>query len=66
MVKKVVGKISREMNRETVNLSEPKTESGSRLRGPKTESSSRLRGPKTISAAGKQEIKGSYQIDEDI
>ena len=44
MARKVVGKISREMNREMVNYSGPKTPSGAKLRGPQKISAPRSEG----------------------
>jgi len=60
VARKVVGKISREMNREMVNNSGPKTPGGARLRE-----------PQKVSAPRSEGIGGVYrdkadQYDEDI
>ena len=44
MTRKVVGKISREMNREMVNSSGPKTPSGANLREPQKITAPRSKG----------------------
>ena len=44
VARKVVGKISREMNREMVNYSGPKTPSGAKLREPQKISAPRSEG----------------------
>lgn len=55
MARKVTGKVSREMNRETVNISGPKTCSGSRLRS-----------PRKISAPDSAGVGRVYMDDDDI
>ncbi|MHB9095203.1 MAG: hypothetical protein ACYC21_11055 [Eubacteriales bacterium] len=55
MARKVVGKISREMNREMVNYSGPKTPSGAKLRN-----------PRKISAPPSEGVGPVYRDEEDI
>ena len=55
MARRIVGKINREMNREAVNESGPKTASGARLRGPQKISTPRTSGVGRV-----------YKEDEDI
>ena len=56
MVRKLIGKISREMNREMVNYAGPKTSTGARLRKSRRVSAPRYGGLGAVYRADEEDI----------